>query len=130
MSNSPRAQHGHGSGSGRRTMPATRSPGAEVRAVRRLAHAPERLVSEDEAVAVPRRPAGGARDELLASGPAGDDGDGKDGGRGSPRSATDNRSAARPDRPSGAEAVALAPRGALGPVAVRRLAYRGVALEA
>src|SRR4051794_22030394 len=27
MSNSPRAQHGHGSGSGRRTTPATRSPG-------------------------------------------------------------------------------------------------------
>jgi hypothetical protein len=104
--------------------------GDELRAVRRLSHAPERLVPEDEAVAVRRRPAVGAghdlavgaadaeRDhldeqlavtalglgdgrELLAAGPAGDDGDGKDGDGGSPRSAAVNRRAARPDRRQG-----------------------------
>ena len=75
MSHSPTAQLGHGTGSGRRTMPATRSPAAEAARRARVEHAAERLVAQHEARLAGRRRAEGTRDDLRV-GAADADGDG------------------------------------------------------
>ena len=69
MSNSPCAHAPHGSGSGRRTTPTTRSPAAKPDPVGRLAHPAERLVADDQPLAPRRRPAVVARAAISWSVP-------------------------------------------------------------
>ena len=64
MSHSPAAQSAHGTGSGRRTMPTTRSPGAKPLPAAPQ-HAAERFVAEDQPLAPGRRPAVVAGDDLA-----------------------------------------------------------------
>ena len=75
MSHSPTAQLGQGTGSGRRTIPTTRSPFLSPPARSRVHHAPERFVAEDEARLAGRSPAVLPLDDLDV-GPADADGDG------------------------------------------------------
>ena len=77
MSHSPTAQLGHGMGSGRRTMPTTRSPSLQPAARARIQHTAEGFVAQYEARLAGRRPAVLPLHDLDV-GPADADGDGFD----------------------------------------------------
>ena len=65
MSHSPAAHAGHGTGSGRRTIPTTRSPALKARAGRCLEHLAQTLVADDQLALARRRLAVSALGDLT-----------------------------------------------------------------